>query len=389
MGTDLVSACIFCAGTLLGIDLTPRMGLGGEMGFAYATLARRYDVTSSRVDSSDVTPKFVLIDLGNAREAAEGFGAGTPGFQWEARIAFGTSHDEQERKELEDLERVVATGTGRYENFAVLGRIPIGRRDSVEVAVNRRAESATDLVNIGGSNHSFSEERSLSASRGDVAVGWRHRWKGLEAEAAFRWTKPSGFNATGQSFQQASGNIFGADTEVRWRSGRWTLLLHGETISGSLNVHRESAPDFVGRDASLPASFTVGRLGVGYSWPEGELFLTGTYDRQKLPFVSMAVLGTETVAFDEGFDPNSINEELYANVGFRYRLTAAIALRIGVAVSWGNETVTLSDSTGVLADRRLDVLRRGVFGGGVSGILGAPETALFIGADFAIGAPKP
>ena len=27
MGTDLVSACIFCAGWLLGMDLTPRDGL--------------------------------------------------------------------------------------------------------------------------------------------------------------------------------------------------------------------------------------------------------------------------------------------------------------------------------------------------------------------------
>lgn len=389
MGTDLVSACIFCAGMLLGMDLTPRMGLGGEMGFSYATMARRYDVTDTRVDSSDVTPKFVLIDLGNAHAAAGELGAGTPAFQWQARVAFGTSHDEQERKELEDLERIVATGTGRYENFAVLGRIPVSLTDSAEVAVNRRAESATDLINIGGSNHSFSEERSLSASRGDVALGWRHRWKGLEAEAAFRWTKPSGFNATALSFQQTSGNLFGADAEVRWRTGRWTLLLHGETISGDLKVHREHEPDFIGTDVSLPSSFTVGRLGVGYSWPEGELFLTGTYDRQKLPFVSLAVLGTETVAFDEGFDPNSINEEVYANVGFRYRLTAAIALRIGVTVAWGNETVTLVDPAGTLADRQLDVLRRGVFGGGVSGILGAPETTLFIGADFSIGAPKP
>jgi hypothetical protein len=388
MGTDLVSACIFCAGMLLGIDLTPRPGLGGEMGFSYATMARRYDVTSNRVDSSDVTPKFVLIDLGNAREAKDGLGAGTPVFQWEARVAFGASHDEQERKALEDLERVIATGTGRYENFAVLARIPVTACDSAEVAVNRRAESATDLVNIGGSNHSFSEERSVSASRGDVALGWRHRWQGLEAEAAFRWTKPSGFNATGLSFQQASGNLFGADAELRWRTGRWTLLLHGETISGSMDVHREHSPDFIGVDTSLPASFTVGRLGVGYSWPEGELFLSGTYDRQKLPFVSLAVLGSETVAFDQGFDPNSINDEVYANVGFRYRLTAAIALRIGVTVAWGSETVTLYDAAGALADRQLDVLRRGVFGGGASSILGAPETTLFIGADFAIGAPK-
>ena len=62
MGTDLVSACIFCAGWLLGMDLAPRDGLSGQMGFSYATMARRYDVSPVRVDSSDVTPKFVLVD---------------------------------------------------------------------------------------------------------------------------------------------------------------------------------------------------------------------------------------------------------------------------------------------------------------------------------------
>ena len=41
MGTDLVSACIFCAGWLLGMDLAPRNGLGGQMGFSYSTMARR------------------------------------------------------------------------------------------------------------------------------------------------------------------------------------------------------------------------------------------------------------------------------------------------------------------------------------------------------------
>jgi hypothetical protein len=56
MGTELISACIFCAGLLLGSDLRPRNGLGAELGFSYATLARRYDVTENRVDGSDVTP---------------------------------------------------------------------------------------------------------------------------------------------------------------------------------------------------------------------------------------------------------------------------------------------------------------------------------------------
>ncbi|HWZ84808.1 MAG TPA: hypothetical protein VN032_01320, partial [Thermoanaerobaculia bacterium] len=82
MGTDLVSACIFCAGWLLGMDLAPSNGLTGQMGFSYATMARRYDVTPERVDSSDVTPKFVLVGMGNAWPAAAGLGAGTPESEW-------------------------------------------------------------------------------------------------------------------------------------------------------------------------------------------------------------------------------------------------------------------------------------------------------------------
>lgn len=386
MGVDLVSACIFCAGLLLGMDIPPRAGLAGEMGFSYATLARRFAVAGDGTDSSDVTPKFALIGMGNSREPAEGLGAGTPAFQWAARVAFAVSHDQQFRGTYGS--RVVAKGTGRYENFAVLGRLPIGGRDSVEVAINRRAESATDLVNIGEDIRGFSEERTLSASRGDAAIGWRHRWNGFEAAAAFRYSKPGGFNATEESFQQASGGLAGGEAEVRWRCRRWTLLLHGESMGGSLGVHRESAPDFADRDAELPASLTAGRLGIGYSWPRTELFLTGTYDRQKLPFVSLAVLGAETLGFDGGLDPNSVNEEIYTNLGVRYKLSPAIALRLSLVLAWGTETVTLADSAGELAPVRLDVLRRGVFGGGLSSSLGSPEVALFVGADFAIGGPR-
>jgi hypothetical protein len=389
MGTDLVSACIFCAGWLLGMDLAPRNGLGGQMGFSYATMARRYDVTPERVDSSDVTPKFALIGLGNAWPAADGLGAGTPASEWMARVAFGASHDQQERKALEDLDRILASGTGRYENFALLGRLKVGERDSVELAVDRRAESATDLINIGGENNALSSSRSLSASRADLAAGWRHRWPGLEAAAAFRWAKPAGYNSAAGSFQNATGSLFGADAEVRWRRAGWTLYLHGEGMWGNLDVHRESAPDFVDRDASLPASFEAVHLGVGYSWPRTELFLTSTYDRQHLPFVSIAVLGTEAVAFDRGYDPDSVNDEFYFDLAFRYAISPAIRLRIGVVMGWGAETLTLRNSAGALPDLALDVHRRGVFGGGLSSSLGAPETALFIGADFAIGSPSP
>jgi len=388
MGSDLVSACIFCAGWLLGMDLAPPPGLTGQMGFSYATLARRYDVTPERVDSSDVTPKFVLIGMGNAWPAALGLGAGTPESEWRVRVAFGTSHDQQERKALDDLDRILTSGTGRYENFALLGRYKIAERDSIEVAIDRRAESATDLINIGPDNGAVSASRSLSASRADVALGWRHRWPGFEAEIGFHGSRPDGYNSTEGSFQKASGTLYGGEVEGRWKNGGWTLLLHGEGMWGNLDVHRESEPAFADRDASLAASFEAVRLGVGYSWTRSDLFLTTTYDRQALPFVSLAVLGTETVAFNQGYDPNSVVDELYLNLAFRYAINPAVRLRIGLSLGWGSETVGLTDFTGELPPLSLDVHRRGVFGGGLSTSLGAPEAALFIGADFSIGAPE-
>jgi len=391
LGPDLVNACIFCAGMLLGLDMTPRNGLGAELGFSYATLARRYEIASVRVDTSDVTPKFLLAGMGYARPARDGLGAGTPELEWRLRIGFATSHDEQELKADPDLgiERIIADGTGRYENFALLGRLPIGARDSVEIAGERRSDKATDVINIGGSNQALSESRDISAERNDFAIGWRHRWTGFEAEGAFRILKASGFNATANSFQDASGVIYGGEAEARWVPGPWTVVLHGERISGSLDVHRESLPDFHDRDASLPALLSAVRLGVGYAWPRTQVMVTGTYGREKLPFVSLAPTGTETIAYDSGFDPASDNEEFYGDIAVRYAFTSAIRVRLGLRMAWGDETLTLTDSGGTRPPRTLDILRRGIFGGSFSDPLGSPEFGFFLGADFAIGTPSP
>jgi hypothetical protein len=390
VGADLVNACIFCAGMLLGVDLAPRNGLGAELGFSYSTLARRYDIGDVRVDTSDVTPKFLLAGIGWAREAPGTLGAGTPEKEFRVRIGFATSHDEQELKAFpeEGIERIITDGTGRYENFALLARLPVTSRDSFEIAGERRSHKATDLVNIGGENQTLSEVRDISAERNDFAIGWRHRWCGLEAEGAFRIVKASGFNATANSFQDASGVVYGGEAEVRWRPGPWTFVLHGERVSGDIDVHRESQPDFHDRDASLPSTLSAVRLGVAYSWPRTQIMLTGTYGREKLPFVSLAPTGTETVAYDAGFDPESVNDEFYGDLVVRYAFTPAIRMRFGMRMAWGDETLTLTDSAGARPTRSLDILRRGIFGGSLSDPLGSPEFGFFLGADFAIGTPK-
>ena len=390
MGIDLVSACVFCAGFLLSGELSPRDGLSTEIGLSYATLARRHPpVGDVPYDDSDVTPKFVLIGLGDAHPARGDLGAGTPAFEWRVKVAFGPSHDEQSFPSGSEVESPVsATGTGRYENFSLLGRIPVGARDSVELAIDRRSEKATDVINIGGSEHSFSEERTLSAERGDGAVGWRHRWPNAEVAAAARYTKLTGFNATAGAYYSASGGVWGADVEGRLRQGPWTFLVFAEGMTGSIDVVEESAPAFEARHPSGDTQLGAARLGVGYTWDRTDLWVTATYDRERLPFVALAVLGSETVAFDSGFHPDSNNREFFGDVWLRYAFTPAIRARLGMRLATGTETMTLTDGVSNRPPVTYDVQRRGRFGGGISRTIGWPELTFFLGADFAIGAPR-
>ena len=195
MGSDLVSACVFCAGLLLGMELPPPAGYHAEVGFAYATAARRYVIGPGRNDTSDTTPKFALIGVGSARFPAAGLGAGTPEAEWRVRAALGPSHDEQDQTPF-SVSNTSATGTGRYENFAVLLRHPLSARDSAELAWNRRTHKATDEIGIEVERFQLSEVRLLSAERVDVGLGWRHRWPGFEAALSARYVRPSGSNAT-------------------------------------------------------------------------------------------------------------------------------------------------------------------------------------------------
>ncbi|MFY9550925.1 MAG: hypothetical protein WAU32_07230 [Thermoanaerobaculia bacterium] len=392
MGKDLVSACVFCAGLFLGSELTPRQGFGVDIGFSYATLARRYDVVGAdptRVDGSDVTPKFVLIGLGQSRQPADGLGAGTAAFQWRVRVAFAPSHDEQERKLANNFEAIHATGNGRYENYEVLGRLPVTAADSAELIAGRRVHNATDIVNVGGSQHSFTESRGLTAGRIDIAAGWRHRWQGLEAAAAVRTVKPESYFATAGTFRKSDGWLWGGTAELRARRGAWTASLLGEHMAGSLTIHEESEPAFNEFNFDADASLTAVKLTLGHSWPRTDLFFSATYDRQRLPFVSLAVLGTEGLLFDGGYHPDSTTKEWFGEILLRHALTAGIRVRLALRLGLGDETVKLTDLVHGGPPLSLDVNRRGVFGGGISSSIGAPELAFFIGADFgvALGAP--
>ena len=240
MGSDLVSACVFCAGLLLGVDLPPPPGYHAEVGFSYATAARRYQIDAAHDDVSDVTPKFVLVGLGGSRQAANGLGAGTPEAEWGIRVALGPSHDEQEQTPF-SVSNTTATGTGRYENFAIVLRYPLGARDSIEAGWNRRTQKATDLLDIGRERFFFTEERVLSAERVDVGLGLRHRWKGIEAAVSGRYVRPSASDTTAGVAQLTEGPIYGGALEARARRGRWTLAASAERRPGRSRSTRRTS----------------------------------------------------------------------------------------------------------------------------------------------------
>jgi len=383
MGNDLVSACIFCAGLLLGTHLEPTAGYHAEVGFAYATAARRYVTPDGRDDVSDATPKFVFVDFGYARPPAAGLGAGTPEAEWSARVALGPSHDEQEQTPFA-ITNTNATGTGRYENFAIALRYPLSARDSIELGWSRRFHGATGEIDIGQERYFLSETRVLSAERIDVGIGWRHRWPGFEAALSGRWVRPNGSNATAGAFDITEGHVWGGAAEARARWKRWTLAASAEYACGPLSVHEENQPSFAPREFDATARLEAYRLGVGYAIGKRDFFLQATYDRSRLPFVSLAVLGTEVEAFESGYHPESRVRVLVWDLTARHEFAPGFRFKLLLRNSRGSETLTLTDPTGVLRARQLDIRRSGVFGSSLSSALGGPEVTLGFGAELSL-----
>ncbi len=383
MGSDLVSACVFCAGLLLARDLPPPPGYHAEVGFSYATAARRYQIGTGRDDVSDVTPKFVLVGLGFSRPAAADLGAGTPAAEWGVRVALGPSHDEQEQTPF-SVSNTTATGTGRYENFAIVLRYPLTERDSLEAGWNRRSHKSTDLIDTGQERFFLTEERVLSAERVDVGLGLRHRWPGFEAALSARYVAPSASDTTAGVSQLTEGSVYGAALEARVRRGRWTLSASAERASGSIGAHEQNQPAFVPHDFDATATLEAYRVGVGYAAGRTEAFFQATYDRSRLPFVGFAVLGTEVAAFESGYHPESRAKIDLWDLTVRQTLSPGFRVKVLLRSSRGDETLGLTDPTGVLPARSLDIQRSGVFGAGLSHLLGGPEVTLAIGAEVAL-----
>lgn len=365
---------------LLGTELSPWAGYSADAGFSYATAGRRF-ADGSREDVSDVTPKFVLVGAGFARFPPEERGAGTPAAEWRLRVALAPSHDEQEQRP-NVLGNTTTTGNGRYENFSVVVRYPIGGRDSLEAGWERREHKGTDLVNAGNERYIVTEERVLTAERQDVGLGWRHRWENLEAAVSARYLRPNASNATAGAFHITKNALYGAGLEVRARRGRWTGSVSAERVSGSLRVQEQNAPDFHPRELSEPALFEAVRLGIAYAAGRTEVLLAGTYDHSRQPFVAFAVLGIETAAFEQGYHPDARARRYAIDLTVRHRYTPLLRLMAFLRSAYGDETLSLTDPLGVLPSRSLEIRHTGVFGAGLSRAFGSPEVTIGLAADF-------
>jgi hypothetical protein len=388
VGTDLVSACIFCASVLLRMELMPPPGLSAEIAGAYSTVQRRYDSPDGLVDISNVTPKFVLVGLRKVWAAPSDLGAGTPAREWRARIALGPSHDDQ-RELPEDRAATTAFGTGRFENSAVLYRHPVGVADSIEAGWLRRRLVSTDAVSLGsGGNYTLSEQRILAAKREDVGLGWRHRFAGLELALSGLYEDVRAGNATAGFSGGYGGHLLGGGTELRWRRGRFTVQLQGDWTTGRLNVTEQSFPDFTKRSFTAPASFQTATALFGYAWPKTDVSLSYIHDRNKLPFTAFAILGVETNAEESGFHSDSVTNLSTGDLRVRTEVGAGIRVYLAMRATLGNETVVLTDSAGVLPSRTLQVRWRESTE--LPSLRGNyPSYVIAVGAEFSIGASRP
>lgn len=384
MGSDLVSACVYCAMFLFSPNSAGLPGYGAEIAASYSTLGRRTEPQPGLIDRSDTTSKFIGVGAGFARPALPGLGAGTPELEWRARIVFAPSHDEQAEKGAWG-DPIVSKGTGRYENFSLLLRSPIGARDSVEAAVSRRYNESTDLLTRGTGDSSRLQERDLSADRTDWGVGWRHRFLRFEAAASLRNVRPNSSHKSYGAFQITHGSLWGADADVRYAAGPWTFGLAAARASGSLEVVEKNLPLFAKRTLQGDSLFEAVSIAGMRRFEKSDVSLSVTYERTRAPFVSLAETGVETADFETGYHPDSRTHQTAVNLEFGRRLVSNLRVKAFVRAAYGGESVRLTDPTGTLPSLRLPVDREGKYGAGFSKRLGSPEFTIGIGADFGFG----
>lgn len=385
MGSDLFHACVFCAATLLAIDFAPPSGYSAEIAATYTTLQRQLESGSAAIDDrSDVTAKVASVGMRWARAAAGDLGAGTPASEWRLRYAFFTSHDEASQSAFSPL-ALKATGNGRYENYFASFRRAVGEADSIELAYEHRRHKITDLLNISDQPFQFTHERDLTAEHIDAGLGWRHRWKNLELAGAFTGSRFEGRTETPPSFVLGAGLIFGGRLEVRARKGEWTASLLAQAVSGHLKgTERYGATSQA--SYQRPAHAEALTLSLARRVRRIDVLLSAQLDRSRLPLVSLAVLGSEQLAFDQGYHPDSRTKQWLLDLAIRYEAAPGIHPRFFFRFAHGSETVTLTDTAGALPARTFQLIRGGQFPP-VGAKASAPEFSIGVAIEAVLGSP--
>ncbi len=336
-------------------------GFSGEIAGAYATLQRENrSLGLPRGDLSDVTVKSPLVGLRWSRLAADGLGAGTPAAEVRVLAAFGPSHDEAQ--EADSLPaRIQATGDGRFENFALIGRLPLGPRDSLEAGIEHRRHKITDLVNAGESYFQYSELRQLATERTDYALGVRHRVPGGEMAARLLLVGVWGDNSTARADLLSQGTLPGGALDVRVKRGAWSIGLFGQGAGGTVDRSDRYFPEFELNHATASAGLWAVGATVAVALPSAEVTATLVHDRSRLPWVAHAVLGEELRLFDGGFRPFSSTRETSLDVAVRLRAGPGVWPRLFLRVTQGTEAVRFEDSFGARPPVSLDVGRGQLF----------------------------
>jgi hypothetical protein len=305
-----------------------------------------------------VTAKFAAVGFGHSRELPAELGAGTPESEWRIRLSFPASHDESDQGAAA-ADSVVATGRGRYENFSGLWRQRLSARDSLEFEWEERRHKVTDLVDVGGSPFQLTEERDLVADRMDFLLGVRHRWPDLEVAAAFDDAIVHGRYNTPLAIVSAEGHLLGALVEGRLRRKAWTFSLAVNAVGGTLPVSVSSAPDFTSRRKDESAWMRSLTGTVSRELGTWRFLISAFLDRTRLPFVSLAVLGSETHALDAGARPLSRTREWGYEIAIRKQIASGVWPEIFYRSTLGDEKVTFEG--GSEAARPLSVDRGKIF----------------------------
>ena len=68
----------------------------------------------------------------------------------------------------------------------------------------------------------------------------------------------------------------------------------------------------------------------------------------------------------------------------RHEFAPGFRFKLFLRNSHGSETLSLTDPAGVLPAKQLDIQRSGVFGSGLSSVLGSPEVTLGFGVELSL-----